>query len=90
MLTEMRWARSSVLSKGAPNTEKMAFVDQNAATDPKEPLSALRLNPHRGRPLGGDALSSKIEALVGRRLRPLPLGRPRKRERRQVTVRYVP
>jgi len=45
-----------------------------------ETLSALRLNTHRGRPLGSDAFLSKIEALVGRRLRPLPVGRPRKGE----------
>ena len=44
-------------------------------------LSALRLNTHRGRPLGSDAFLSKIEALLGRRLRPLPVGRPRRRKR---------
>jgi len=47
-----------------------------------ETLSALRLNTHRGRPLGSDAFLSKIEALLGRRLRPLPVGRPRKRKRK--------
>ena len=47
-----------------------------------EALSALRLNTHRGRPLGSDAFLSKIEALVGRRLRPLPVGRPRKRRKK--------
>jgi putative transposase len=41
-------------------------------------LSTLRLNTHRGRPLGSDAFMSKIESLLGRRLRPLPVGRPRK------------
>ena len=41
-------------------------------------LSGIRLNTHRGRPLGSDRFLSKIEALVGRRLRPLPVGRPRK------------
>jgi hypothetical protein len=43
-------------------------------------LRAVRLNTHRGRPLGSDSFLSKIEALVGRRLRPLPVGRPRKRQ----------
>ena len=47
-----------------------------------KPLSALRLNTHRGRPLGSDAFLSKIEALVGRRLRPLPVGRPGKRRKK--------
>jgi hypothetical protein len=32
-----------------------------------------------GRPLGSDALLSKVEHALGRRLRPLPVGRPRKR-----------
>jgi putative transposase len=44
-------------------------------------LSTVRLNTHRGRPLGTDSFLSKIEALVGRRLRPLPVGRPRKRQK---------
>jgi putative transposase len=45
-------------------------------------LSALRLNTHRGRPLGSDGFLSKIESLVGRRLRPLPIGRPKRGENR--------
>jgi REP element-mobilizing transposase RayT len=47
---------------------------------PREAVSALRLSTHRGRPLGSDRFLSKIERLVGRRLRPLPVGRPRKKE----------
>ena len=45
----------------------------------EEFISAVRLNTHRGRPLGKDSFLSKIESLVGRRLRPLPVGRPRKK-----------
>jgi putative transposase len=45
--------------------------------DEKE-LAGIRLGTHRGRPLGGDSFMSKLERLVGRRLRPLPVGRPRK------------
>ena len=48
---------------------------------PRETVSALRLSTHRGRPLGSDGFLSKIESLLGRRLRPLPVGRPRKKER---------
>jgi len=44
-------------------------------------LSTLRLNTHRGRPLGSDRFLSKLEALLGRRLRPLPVGRPRKKQK---------
>jgi putative transposase len=45
--------------------------------DEKE-LAGIRLATHRGRPLGGDSFMSKLERLVGRRVRPLPVGRPRK------------
>lgn len=41
-------------------------------------VAAIRLNTHRGRPLGTDAFLSKLEHRLGRRLRPLPVGRPQK------------
>jgi putative transposase len=41
-------------------------------------LASLRLNTRTGRPLATDAFLSKLETLVGRRLRPLPVGRPKK------------
>ena len=34
---------------------------------------------YRGWPLGTDSFISKLEKLMGRRMRPLPLGRPRKK-----------
>jgi putative transposase len=40
----------------------------------------LRLRTHTGRPLGGDGFLSKIETALGRRVRPLPRGRPRKQK----------
>jgi len=40
-------------------------------------MEALRLRTHTGRPLGSDAFLSKLETLLGRRVRPLPIGRPR-------------
>ena len=50
-----------------------------------EPLvERLRLSTSRGRPLGSDAFVAKLETLLGRRLRPLPRGRPRKNTRRQI------
>ena len=36
----------------------------------------------RGRPLGSDKFISKLEVTLGRRLRPLPGGRPKKKERK--------
>ena len=44
----------------------------------EDDVRALRLHTSRGRPLGSDAFLSKVEHMLGRRLRPLPVGRPRK------------
>jgi len=41
-------------------------------------VDLLRLRTRTGRPLGSDRFVSKLETVVGRRLRPLPVGRPRK------------
>jgi putative transposase len=49
--------------------------------DDETALTALRLSTHTGRPLGADSFLSKIERAVGRRLRPLPVGRPKRRVR---------
>ena len=38
----------------------------------------IRLRTHTGRPLGSDNFLSKLETLLGRRVRPLPVGRPKK------------
>jgi putative transposase len=48
---------------------------------PPEDLSRLRRGYHSGRPLATDRLISKLEHTVGRRLRPLPIGRPRKKSK---------
>lgn len=55
-----------------------------------EGVSRIRLNTHRGRPLGSDRFLSKLEHRLGRRLRPLPVGRPRKKTKRQRTRRKAP
>lgn len=39
----------------------------------------IRLSTHTGRPLGSDSFVSKLEKMLGRRVRPLPIGRPRKK-----------
>ncbi len=44
----------------------------------EQQLARLRLCTSRGRPLGSDKFVAKLETLLGRRLRPLPPGRPRK------------
>jgi putative transposase len=48
--------------------------------DDDQAVARLRLCTQRGRPLGSDRFVSKLERLVGRRLRPLPIGRPRKQK----------
>ena len=47
------------------------------AEDAKE-LARMRLSTHRGRPLGSDSFLSKLEHRLGRRLRALAVGRPRR------------
>jgi len=49
--------------------------------DDKDELAALRLNTRTGRPLASDSFLSKLEAKLGRRLRPLPVGRPKKEKK---------
>jgi putative transposase len=41
-------------------------------------VARIRLRTHTGRPLGSDSFVSKLESLLGRRVRPLPVGRPKK------------
>ena len=45
--------------------------------DPAE-LRRLRQNWHTGRPLASDGFLAKLEKSLGRRLRPAPVGRPKK------------
>jgi putative transposase len=46
-------------------------------------LGRLRLNTHTGRPLGSDSFLSKLESFLGRRVRPLPVGRSKKCKKSQ-------
>lgn len=46
--------------------------------DDKE-IAHIRLTTNTGRPLASDSLISKLEKSIGRRLRPLPVGRPKKK-----------
>ncbi len=59
----------------------------NAGIDETD-LGRLRDNTHTGRPLGSDSFLSKLETLLGRRVRPLPVGRPaKKRTKSQIEKR---
>jgi len=46
----------------------------------QDDVAALRRHTRRGWPLVSDQVLSDLEARLGRRLRPLPVGRPRKRK----------
>ena len=52
--------------------EKLSRPEEEGA------VSGVRANTYTGRPLGSDAFLSKVESLMGRRIRPLPIGRPKK------------
>jgi len=47
----------------------------------EENLRSIRLNTRTGRPLGSDRFLSKVEAMLGRRVRALSVGRPKKRKK---------
>jgi putative transposase len=60
------------ISKGLKWEEKLA--DELSDTD----FQLVRSHLRTGRPLAADGWLSKLESVFGRRLRPLPIGRPRK------------
>lgn len=47
----------------------------------KETIEQIRIHTHTGRPLAGDSFISKLEKVLNKRLRPLPIGRPKKNEK---------
>ena len=47
-------------------------------------IDKLRIHCRTGRPLGTDKFISKLETVIGRRLRALPVGRPKKKVKRNV------
>jgi len=49
-------------------------------------VAKIRLRTHTGRPLGSDSFLSKLETLLGRRVRPLAVGRPKKRQTNSQTA----
>jgi putative transposase len=60
------------------------------SADDREELSRIRLGTHRGRPLGSDSFLSKLERRLGRRLRPLPVGRPKKTTKKPTKKKRSP
>lgn len=46
----------------------------------KDEISSIRRGTHLGRPMATDSFISKLEHYLGRRLRPLPAGRPKRKD----------
>jgi putative transposase len=55
-----------------------AWRERLTEREDDEAVAHLRLWTSRGRPLGSDRFVARLETLLGRRLRPLACGRPRK------------
>jgi len=60
-------------------TEPLAWREALMQPQDEAFVSKLRLWTSRGRPLGSDRFVTKLERALGRPLRPLPRGRPRKK-----------
>jgi putative transposase len=66
--------------------EGFDWTEQLRTAVPKPEISRIRLATHSGRPLASDSWLSKLEKKLGRRLRALPPGRPKKRRGRTKTA----
>ena len=65
-------------TKGWPPTRLAKWKELLAEGLPADQGQAIRNSTLTGRPLGTDNFVSKFETLLGRRLLPLPVGRPKK------------
>ena len=59
--------------EGTPVKRWKAALEAIAESDGS--VEQLRIHTRTDRPLGSDAFLSKVEGLLGRRVRPLPIGR---------------
>ena len=66
-----------------PVTQWRATLKAIAESDSS--IERLRIHTRTGRPLGDDAFLSKVEHLIGRRVRPLPIGRQKGWRKRRPT-----
>ena len=67
-----------VFNFGCKEKDKIGALLMQQQAEPE--LRRLRGNTHTGRPLGSDSFLSKLETALGRRLRPLPAGRPKRKK----------
>ena len=73
-----RWVKYGFRKWLIPGMDWKAML---TGADDKQTLFSLRLHTRTGRPLAGDSFLSKLERTLGRRLRPLPVARPKKKHR---------
>jgi putative transposase len=59
-------------------SENIDWKDSLKRAQSSDHLELIRARTNSGRPLAGDSFLSKIEKLIGKRLRPLPAGRPKR------------
>jgi putative transposase len=69
------------LTEWAKHWKAEAWKEALRTPEDESELSTLRISTHRGRPLATDSFLSKLEHKLGRRLRPLSVGRPKKANR---------
>jgi len=58
-------------------SEKMDYKAMLLRVEDEAEIRQLRRSTHTGRPLGSDAFLAKLEHAMGKRLRPLAVGRPK-------------
>ena len=67
---------------GQARTRGARDAAHRVRADDAEFVERILSQTGRGRSLGTDRFLSKVETLLGRRVRPLPIGRPRKPKKR--------
>ncbi len=77
------------LSEWRRQKDRDDWAEQLTEPQDEGTISAIRLAMRTGRPLGSDRFISKIETLIGRRLRAAPVGRPRTPEHNQNKRRKI-
>jgi len=68
----------AILDLGDWTSDAKMWMDSLTADQDERMVSQLRISTRTGRPLGGDSFLGQLETLLGRRLRRLPVGRPRR------------
>jgi hypothetical protein len=59
-------------------SEQVDWQQAPEKIQPKEMVKQIRLDTHTGRPLASNSFIGELDKLMNKRLRPLPVGRPKK------------